>query len=134
MCWRICSQKLQAGNDDTIAQVNEWRDKPFMPHVVARSRPTAYMKWVVMKYIEILIAWGDYLFRQDTIESINQATQLYILASHVYGPRGYKIPKRGKIQPQTYNSLMDRGTHSATPWWSWSWFFRSATRRHFRGE
>lgn len=78
-------------------QINEWRDKPFQPHVIARSRPVAYMKWVVMKYIEILIAWGDYLFRQDTIETLNQATQLYVLAAHIYGPRGHKIPKRGKI-------------------------------------
>lgn len=89
-------------------QINEWRDKPFQPHVIARSRPVAYMKWVVMKYIEILIAWGDYLFRQDTIETLNQATQLYVLAAHIYGPRGQKIPKRGKVQPQTYNSLLDK--------------------------
>lgn len=91
--------------DDAI---NEWREKPFQPHVVARSRPSAYMKWVVMKYIEILIAWGDYLFRQDTIETLNQATQLYVLAAHIYGPRGQKIPKRGEVQPQTYNSLLDK--------------------------
>ncbi len=89
-------------------QINKWRDKPFQPHVIARSRPVAYMKWVVMKYIEILIAWGDYLFRQDTIETLNQATQLYVLAAHIYGPRGHKIPKRGKTQPQTYRSLLDK--------------------------
>ncbi len=89
-------------------QINEWRDKPFQPHVIARSRPVAYMKWVVMKYIEILIAWGDYLFRQDTIETLNQATQLYVLAAHIYGLRGQKIPKRGKVQPQTYMSLLDK--------------------------
>ncbi|WPD23166.1 MAG: neuraminidase-like domain-containing protein [Candidatus Electrothrix scaldis] len=100
--------KLQKRDKETEDQVNEWRNKPFMPHVVARSRPTAYMKWVVMKYIEILIAWGDYLFRQDTIESINQATQLYVLVSHIYGPRGYKIPKRGRVEPQTYLSLKDK--------------------------
>ena len=95
---------------DTAAenQVNEWRNNPFMPHVVARSRPTSYMKWVVMKYIEILIAWGDYLFRQDTMETINEATQLYVLAAHIYGPRGQKIPKRGRVQPQTYLSLKDK--------------------------
>jgi hypothetical protein len=58
------------------------------------------MKWVVMKYIEALIAWGDYLFRQDTIESINQATQLYVLAAHLYGPRGQIIPKRGQTNLQ----------------------------------
>ena len=88
--------------------ISEWRNKPFMPHVVARSRPVAYMKWVVMKYLDNLIAWGDYLFRQDTIESINQATQLYILAGHILGPRPMMIPKRGKIKPQTYLSLLDK--------------------------
>jgi hypothetical protein len=100
---------LQPNTPDAVdGQINEWRDNPFQPHVIARSRPVAYMKWVVMKYIEILIAWGDYLFRQDTIETLNQATQLYVLAAHIYGPRGQLIPKRGKIQPQTYNSLLDK--------------------------
>jgi hypothetical protein len=56
--------------------VNEWRDKPFQPHVVARSRPKAYMKWVVMKYIEILIAYGDYYFRLNTLETIPNAIQV----------------------------------------------------------
>ena len=89
-------------------QINAWRNKPFQPHLVARSRPAAYMKYVAMKYIEILIAWGDYLFRQDTIEAINQATQLYVLAAHIYGPRGQKIPKRGKVKAATYMSLLDK--------------------------
>jgi len=89
-------------------EINEWRDKPFQPHVVARSRPSAYMKWVAMKYIEILIAYGDFYFRQNTLETVPLAIQCYVLASHVYGPRGQKIPKRGKTQPQTYNSLLDK--------------------------
>jgi len=97
---------LQPGKSNS--EINAWRDKPFQPHVVARERPSAYMKWVAMTYIRILIAWGDYLFRQDTIESINQATQLYVLAAHIYGPRGQTIPKRGKVTPQTYNSLLDK--------------------------
>lgn len=90
------------------AAISEWRDKPFMPHVVARSRPVAYMKWVVMKYIDNLLAWGDDLFRQDTIETINQATMLYVLAGHILGPRPMTIPKRGTIKPQTYLSLLDK--------------------------
>jgi hypothetical protein len=97
---------LKAGQPD--ARINEWRSKPFQPHIVARGRPVSYAKWVVSKYIEILIAWGDYLFRQDTIESINQATQLYILAAHLYGPAGQRIPRRGRIVPQTYMSLLDK--------------------------
>jgi hypothetical protein len=88
--------------------ISEWRENPFMPHVVARSRPVAYMKWVVMKYLDNLIAWGDYLFRQDTIETINQATQLYILAWHILGQRPMMIPRRGKIRPQTYLGLLDK--------------------------
>lgn len=88
--------------------ISEWRDKPFQPHVVARQRPSAYMKWVAMKYIEILIAYGDYYFRQNTLETIPLAIQCYVLASHVYGPRGQKIPKRGNTLPQTYNSLLDK--------------------------
>ena len=88
--------------------INEWRTKPFMPHVVARSRPVAYMKSVVMKYIDNLLAWGDYLFRQDTIETLNQATQLYVLAGHILGPRPMMIPKRGKIKAQTYLGLLDK--------------------------
>jgi len=92
-------------SDDAI---NEWRNNPFKPHVVARSRPVAYMKWVVMKYIDNILDWGDYLFRQDTIESINQATQLYVLAGHILGRKPMMIPKRGEVKVQTYRSLMDK--------------------------
>ena len=89
--------------DDAIS---EWRNNPFKPHLVARSRPVAYMKWVVMKYIDNILDWGDYLFRQDTIESINQATQLYVLAGHILGPKPMMIPKRGAVKTQTYLSLL----------------------------
>jgi hypothetical protein len=43
-----------------------------------------------MKYIDNLIAWGDNLFQRDTIESINEATLLYILAANILG----KKPRR----------------------------------------
>ena len=61
------------------------RNKPFQPHAVARTRHVAYQYCVVMKYLDNLIAWGDSLFRQDTIESINEATQLYVLAANILG-------------------------------------------------
>jgi len=44
--------------------------KPFQPHAVARTRHVAFQYNVVMKYLDNLIAWGDSLFQQDTIESI----------------------------------------------------------------
>ena len=88
--------------------IEKWRKNPFQPHVVARDRPSAYMKYVAMKYIEILIAYGDYYFRQNSMESIPMAIQCYVVASHLYGPRGQKIPRRGKIGNQTYNTLLDK--------------------------
>jgi hypothetical protein len=97
---------LQANQADD--SITEWRDQPFQPHVVARKRPSAYMKWVAMKYIQIWIAYGDYYLRQNTLETIPLAIQCYVVASHVYGPAGQTIPKRGKTLPQTYNSLLDK--------------------------
>src|SRR4029453_10229450 len=39
----------------------------------------------VMKYLENLVAWADNLFQQDTVESINEATELYVLAASILG-------------------------------------------------
>lgn len=66
---------------------------PFQPHRVARMRLGAYQKSVVMKYLDNLIAWGDQLFEMDTIESINEATHLYLLARRILGPRPKVLPK-----------------------------------------
>jgi hypothetical protein len=85
-------------------QVKVWRDYPFRPHVIARLRTVAYMKSVVMKYIDNLIAWGDQLFLRDTIESINEATQLYILAAEILGPRPQETPAR-KWSNLTFSEL-----------------------------
>jgi hypothetical protein len=89
-------------------KIAEWRRKPFRPHLVARLRTTAYQKTVVMKYLDNLITWGDQLFRRDTIESINEATQLYILAAEILGARPEKIPPRAIAEVQTYASIKPR--------------------------
>ncbi|MCP3669537.1 MAG: hypothetical protein GY814_03720, partial [Gammaproteobacteria bacterium] len=88
--------------------VKEWRVNPFDPHLVASNRPVAYMKHVVIGYIENLVAWGDSLFRQFTRESVYEAIQLYVIASHVLGKRPEFIPKRGAIKKETYVSLRDK--------------------------
>ena len=82
---------LERGDDDVEAQVEAWEADPFDPHVIARQRTVAYMRAVVMKYIENLIAWGDNLFRRDTLESINEATQIYVLAAQILGRRPERI-------------------------------------------
>ncbi|HXR99798.1 MAG TPA: neuraminidase-like domain-containing protein, partial [Pyrinomonadaceae bacterium] len=90
------------------AQIAEWQANPFKPHVIARLRLVTYMKAVVMRYIDNLIAWGDQLFRRDTIESINEATQLYILAAQILGRRPEQIPARARAKVQTFRSLDDQ--------------------------
>lgn len=91
--------------EETIASIDKWMDTPFRPHAVARYRHTAYMLKAVMTYLDNLIDWGDALFRQDTGEAINEATQLYVLAAGILGPRPQEVPKKGQHQPQTYASL-----------------------------
>jgi hypothetical protein len=90
---------------DLKGQVDEWRRNPFKPHAIARLRIAAYQKNVVMRYLDNLIAWGDQLFRRDTIESINEATQLYVLAAEILGRRPNVMPPRAEPQVRTYNTL-----------------------------
>ncbi len=91
-----------------VDQVNDWRTHPFEPNRIANYRTVAYQKTVVMKYLDNLIAWGDYLFRQDSIESINEATQLYILAAEILGPRPRKMPPQKKPPLETFNELEEK--------------------------
>ncbi len=85
-------------------------NKPFQPHAVARTRHLAYQYNVVMKYLDNLIAWGDDLFQQDTIESINEATQRYVLAQNLLGPRPQRIPPMGEARPKTFAQLKAQGS------------------------
>ena len=101
---KFLALKAGTANDD----VKKWRDNPFQPHVVARGRPLAYMKWTVIQYIRLLVTYGDYYFRQNTLETVPLAIQCYVLASHIFGPRPQVIPKRGKTVPETYLSLLDK--------------------------
>ncbi|MEM9458241.1 MAG: neuraminidase-like domain-containing protein [Myxococcota bacterium] len=78
---------------------------PFEPHRIAQLRPVAYQLYVVMRYLDTLIEWGDRLFRRDTIESINEATQLYELAAHVLGPKPTALPAATPETTQSYGSL-----------------------------
>ncbi|MDC0749965.1 Tc toxin subunit A-related protein [Polyangium mundeleinium] len=93
-----------SATQDMTAQIDRWRENPFNPHLIARMRPLAYQKSVVMKYVENLLSWGDSLFRRDTMESINEATQLYILASRILGDRPRLVKTEG-VPPKSYAEL-----------------------------
>ncbi len=99
---------MQAINQhDPVAEheVAVWRQDPFDPDMIAQLRPVAYQRAIVMKYIDNLIKWGDQLFQQDTMETINQATQLYVLAYNLLGPRPQMVPPQVEPIVKTYADL-----------------------------
>lgn len=73
--------------------IEAYKNDPFNPHAIARLRLSAYQKTVVMHYVDNLLDWGDYLFMQDTRESINEAEMLYQLAFDILGKRPVKVGK-----------------------------------------
>ena len=94
---------------DVPAQLAAWRVQPFDPFLLGRLRTIAFRKTVVMKYIDNLIAWGDFLFGQNTRESINEATQLYVLAQQILGDKPVTIPSPGVMPEYTYSQLSAQG-------------------------
>ena len=98
---------------DNAAEVSVYEHDPFSPHAIARLRPGAYEKAMVMQYIDNLLDWGDSLFTQFSAESINEATMLYILALDILGPRARdagdcgeeKLDKQGNPIKKDYEHL-----------------------------
>jgi hypothetical protein len=82
---------------------------PFQPHAIARTRISAYQWYVVMKYLDNLIAWGDSLFLQDTIETINEATLCYVLAANLLGPQPQALPEQGASTSMNFLQLKQAG-------------------------
>ena len=109
----ILSELSKTGDSElkqrTEKAIQAWRDNPFQPHVVARGRHLAYQYSVVMKYLDNLIAWGDHLFRQDTIETLNEATQIYVMAANLLGPKPQRVPQLHKPVSKTYAQLKTQG-------------------------
>jgi hypothetical protein len=73
------------------AAIEVYHDDPFNPHAIARLRLSAYQKAIVMKYIDNLLDWADDLFTQATMESVNEAIMLYVLAAEILGPRPVSV-------------------------------------------
>lgn len=99
------------------AQIAVYNNDPFDPDAIARLRPSAYPKAIVMRYIDTLIAWGDFLFTQDTRESITQATNLYVMAADLLGKRPESVgacpvepPANFQEIKQQYDQVVNQGT------------------------
>src|SRR5260370_8502638 len=104
----VCN--LSTGQDvplqtQTVQSIAEWMKNPFQPWAVAQFRPTALMLKTVMAYLDNLIAWGDSLFRAYTIETINEATQLYIMPPNILATKPPPVPQARSFTTLTPNHL-----------------------------
>lgn len=88
--------------------VDKWKNDPFNPHLIARYRNVAYQKYVVMKYLDVLIGWGDQEFAKDTMESVNLAIQFYVLAAELLGPKNPEAPEPEAVSPLTVRQLLSK--------------------------
>ncbi len=108
---RLLSGNALSNDEETkkkelCAQIEDWRDNPFEPHRIAAMRNRAYMLWVYMEYIQTLLDWADHLFTQFTTESINEASNLYIMAFNLLGEKPKKINKNNTTS-FCYNDLLN---------------------------
>jgi hypothetical protein len=87
-----------------------YQSDPFNPHAIARLRPGAHQKAIVMKYLDNLMDWGDALFAEFTRESLNEATMLYVLAADILGPPPPDVGECGdkKRQQPTYGQIEEK--------------------------
>ena len=97
-------------------QIAAWRVAPFLPHAVARMRPSAYQWSTVFAYLDNLLAWGDQLFRGETRELIAEATQLYVLVAKILGPRPRIVPSRVTVETLSYRDLRGKWDDFSNAW------------------
>ncbi len=84
--------------------IQELEIDPFDPYVIAKQRATAFEKYVIIRYIDNLIDWGDMLLAKKSWEAINQATMLYIRAWDLLGRKPIKQEKL-IVEAQTFEKL-----------------------------
>lgn len=103
--WRFLpfdDEDIEKNFISNAAQLKKYYNDPFDPHAIAGLRINAYRKAIVMNYIDNLLDWGDMLFRQYTMESINEARMLYILAYDLLGKKPQSAGTRILTPDQTY--------------------------------
>ncbi len=101
-------EKLQArvmNLSSNQAEIRAYLNDPFDPHSIAKIRKVAYRKAVVMSYIDNLLDWGDMLFRQYTMESINEARMHYILAYDLLGQKPENVGRLLLPETQKFDDL-----------------------------
>ena len=88
-----------------VGAVQSWELDPFNPFLVADQRPVAYMKAVVMAYVDTLTGWADNLFATASRENLGQATLLLVRASEIMGPLPQAVPPPPRADA-SFNTLL----------------------------
>ncbi|MBL0713491.1 MAG: hypothetical protein JJV98_07290, partial [Desulfosarcina sp.] len=107
------------------ATTETYKRDPFNPHAIARLRLGAYQKCIVMKYIDNLLDWADDLFAQFQMETVNEATMLYITAADILGQRPAELGacSEGEDEQYTYDDIrpdIEEGSEFLTEMEHWS--------------
>jgi len=75
---------------------------------IAPKTPRFWRRLTASQYIEVLVAYGDYYFRQNTLESIPYAINLYVQASKIFGPPPETMRSPGTTTVATYATLQGK--------------------------
>lgn len=92
-------------------QLNQYHSDPFDPHAIATLRPIAYQKAVVMHYLNNILSWADNLFRQYTVETILEATMLYVMAYDLLGKQPLNLGDCPLPKDQTLDQILKNIGH-----------------------
>ncbi len=108
------------------AAINAYETDPFNPYAIARLRPTAFQKAIVMHYVSNLLDWGDSLFAEDTMESLNEAEMLYVLASEILGKRPIQVgacdvPADSELTYEKIGPGIDKGSEFLVTIENWTY-------------
>lgn len=88
-----------------VAQIDVYNDDPFDPDAIARLRPGTYPKAIFSRYVGNLLDWGDRLFTADTRETIGAATNIYLMATDLLGPRPLAVGDCERPAPRSYEQI-----------------------------
>lgn len=61
-----------------------------------------------MRYVGLLLDWGDFEYTKDTWESVSQATLLYIVARELLGPRPIDVGSCATEAPATFKDIQTK--------------------------
>ena len=123
--------KLKAVLTDKAA-IAAYDTEPFNPHAIARLRPSAYQRAMVMDIVGTLHDLGDSLFVQDTMESVNEASLHYSRAAEILGPRPARLGRCHTVPDSelTYDKLgpaVGKGSELLVMLENWAYANHAAT-------